>query len=522
MNIISYANPLDNQFHETKETFQDLKNWQKVAVVVASVIAGIVTPFILFTGAFMAFSWTVEYFDEKNRQNTSSIYEIGRQTLSSEEDSISIEEELILAPPQSEKSSTGPRVKGFVEKFAGYWDTEEKKFNDIPFDIEEVNGLLAENNEAFSSLITNEEENFGVIYKQDLPEDSKIFVRADLHGDLKSLLENLKELQAQGLLDKNYRCKPNVQLVFLGDYMDRGEHGMEILQILAALRLENPQQIHILRGNHEYIGTNSSYGFSDEHLQAMLQDEAKRQTLRKFYQTMPITVYLGQKGSSREYIQFTHALFEVQTDTAQILDTDSTFAQMDIPRNRNLSERVKAVTFDEEADYPVLIESATTKTDKQCLKLAYAAQRVHALAKMEDQSSRLTFDGEGTAYNWADVSEGSSFIHDLGNRQWQLSPEDIKHCFRLQSVKHKVKMIFRGHQHLFKHHCAKRDQVLVSTLPVGMDCAHYARYYDQPDRAYMLDVKPKVKNWTKRAITRHAGESVSAVSESVPIRAMAV
>ncbi|WP_211259923.1 hypothetical protein [Waddlia chondrophila] len=60
--------------------------------------------------------------------------------------------------------------------------------------------------------------------------------------------------------------------------------------------------------------------------------------------------------------------------------------------------------------------------------------------------------------------------------------------------------------------------MIVSTLPVGMDSPYKARFLDQADRAYILDVRPKVKDWTKKAITRKSGESVSEISEPVGIR----
>src|SRR5262249_30166070 len=121
---------------------------------------------------------------------------------------------------------------------------------------------LKAHNEKFKSTY-NQEKEFGFIEKRDLAKESKIFVRADLHGDLKSLFENIQTLQKQGLLDEHYRCKPNVQLVLLGDYEDRGTNTMQVLELLTTLRMENPTQVTLIRGNHESLDINVGYAGND-------------------------------------------------------------------------------------------------------------------------------------------------------------------------------------------------------------------------------------------------------------------
>jgi protein phosphatase len=50
-------------------------------------------------------------------------------------------------------------------------------------------------------------------------------------------------------------------LVFLGDYVDRGEQQLENINFLLALKLRCPQKVVLLRGNHETPSVNSYYGF---------------------------------------------------------------------------------------------------------------------------------------------------------------------------------------------------------------------------------------------------------------------
>ncbi len=69
-------------------------------------------------------------------------------------------------------------------------------------------------------------------------------VVGDLHGDLKSLLRILK---------KSEFFEKKKTLVFLGDYIDRGDNQVEVFYTVLRLREEYPDRVFLLRGNHEYI-----------------------------------------------------------------------------------------------------------------------------------------------------------------------------------------------------------------------------------------------------------------------------
>lgn len=67
----------------------------------------------------------------------------------------------------------------------------------------------------------------------------------DLHGNLAALLALERALWPQGA------ALAPARLLFLGDYVDRGPHGAELLAYLLAAKLQRPRAVLLLRGNHE-------------------------------------------------------------------------------------------------------------------------------------------------------------------------------------------------------------------------------------------------------------------------------
>ena len=74
----------------------------------------------------------------------------------------------------------------------------------------------------------------------------------------------LDSLNKAGKLDGFRLAKPNNYMVFLGDYTDRGNYGIEVLYTLLRLKLANPEHVFMARGNHEDVQMISTYGFLAE------------------------------------------------------------------------------------------------------------------------------------------------------------------------------------------------------------------------------------------------------------------
>ncbi len=73
-----------------------------------------------------------------------------------------------------------------------------------------------------------------------LPPQGKVVFVGDTHGDIDASEQVLRHY-----LKKPYR------IVFLGDYVDRGDDSEENINYLLRMKLEHPEEIFLLSGNHE-------------------------------------------------------------------------------------------------------------------------------------------------------------------------------------------------------------------------------------------------------------------------------
>jgi len=86
------------------------------------------------------------------------------------------------------------------------------------------------------------------------PVNSPVTVCGDIHGQFYDLVE----------LFRKGGEMPKTSYVFMGDFVDRGHHSVETLQLLLCYKARYPQSITLLRGNHECRQVTQVYGFYDE------------------------------------------------------------------------------------------------------------------------------------------------------------------------------------------------------------------------------------------------------------------
>lgn len=84
--------------------------------------------------------------------------------------------------------------------------------------------------------------------------DAPLKICGDVHGQYQDLL---RILEAGGR-------PPGSNYLFLGDYVDRGQQSIETILLLFAYKVKYPENVFLLRGNHETASISRQYGFYDE------------------------------------------------------------------------------------------------------------------------------------------------------------------------------------------------------------------------------------------------------------------
>jgi hypothetical protein len=153
-----------------------------------------------------------------------------------------------------------------------------------------------------------------------LPAGSKVFLQGDLHGDIQSLMGVLGRLQERKWLDGFTLIDPDLHVIFLGDYTDRGLYGIEVVYTLLRLQLANPDRVHLVRGNHEDVNLVARYGFLAEG-QAKYGAAFKAEKLLRVYDFLPVVLYLG---SGTNFVQLCHGGMEPGFSSGRLLEATGT------------------------------------------------------------------------------------------------------------------------------------------------------------------------------------------------------
>ena len=122
-----------------------------------------------------------------------------------------------------------------------------------------------------------------------------LICKGDLHGDVHSLASFLKNLQEKGITSSKDAMKiidPLYTIIFHGDYVDRGLWGVEVLYLLMLLKINNPNQVHLIRGNHEDPQIAQQYGFATEFHAKFQQEDQPEAVARCYHKLTRISIII--------------------------------------------------------------------------------------------------------------------------------------------------------------------------------------------------------------------------------------
>ncbi|XP_022121878.2 uncharacterized protein LOC110997839 [Pieris rapae] len=166
-------------------------------------------------------------------------------------------------------------------------------------------GSIIINKEAWSWLNSNEEASLGsTLLKlaeavrsicasepRLLKLTSPVYAIGDLHGNLPALLAMESALWPHG---------PSMlpaRLLFLGDFVDRGPYGTELLAYLFAAKLQRPTGVYLIRGNHEARDIQKMFSFHTECLTKYGEVDGGRiwSAINQVFDVLPLAAVIDGK-----------------------------------------------------------------------------------------------------------------------------------------------------------------------------------------------------------------------------------
>jgi hypothetical protein len=149
---------------------------------------------------------------------------------------------------------------------------------------------------------------------------SQVIIRGDLHGDIHSLIAWIEWLNQHDYMDGFKIVRPDVYILFLGDYTNRGMYGMEVLYTILRLKLANPERVLLARGNHEDANLAGRYGLIAEG-RAKYAGEFDASRVLRLYDFLPVALYLC---GGNDAVQFIHGGLEPGFNPGPLLDAPDT------------------------------------------------------------------------------------------------------------------------------------------------------------------------------------------------------
>ncbi len=213
--------------------------------------------------------------------------------------------------------------KEFDDAKGGFIITVKEDFNKLKLGSDILNKI----EKSFGDL-GNKRETFTYAMKMNLEANAQICIFGDFHSSIHTLIRSLTRLAVLGYIDENMKFTKNAgnfYMFFLGDTVDRGLYGPEVFYTIALLKINNPDRVYLIRGNHEDWIISASYGFLYELTCKIYNNCGNEELFTEFSKTwlyLPSAIFLkiaGQEG----YIQLCHGgLYRNPHKIAQFLKSD--------------------------------------------------------------------------------------------------------------------------------------------------------------------------------------------------------
>lgn len=270
--------------------------------------------------------------------------------------------------------------------------------------------------------------------------DDIVCIHGDLHGDIHSFLSFLSYLKKQGYLQDDWTITPSLRkstllpdgkgqkcyILLLGDYVDRGTYGVEVWDTILRLKLANPYNVFMVRGNHEDVAISSAIhanaGFYKECIERFPSkdsgDEVYRQ-LTKIQDLFPVVLYLSSYGDDGvlQVVQCCHGGIEPRYNPENLLYNVST-AVFDWYRPRSWDETYKKKALSKAVIFGVDSGDALREEYRNTY-LPYGAR-----VSWDEVQTWMSYPGPQAAEHMTPYGNIGFLWNDFAHRSDTTKPED--------------------------------------------------------------------------------------------------
>ena len=204
-----------------------------------------------------------------------------------------------LSVPHDTESREEKELKERIEaaKKELYENAGERSFEGVSELIQDVGEIFEKESEHGEGFVTGKisdvengpfgKEAFVDKHIAYLPRKGEAVFVGDTHGDFEATVSALEQT---GFIESMESGKKDKTLVLLGDYADRGKNDLANMELVLSLKQKYPDNVVVLRGNHEEAAQASRFGFYSS-LEKKFKDGNKHANLfrkyNKLFKKMP-------------------------------------------------------------------------------------------------------------------------------------------------------------------------------------------------------------------------------------------
>ena len=194
------------------------------------------------------------------------------------------------------------------------------------------------------------------ITKLNLNNNSQVCIFGDIHGGIHTLVRSILRLVKLGFINNDFTLLKNNHIIFLGDLVDRGLYGIEVFYFVITLLILNPNNVHIIRGNHEECCTSTKYGLDSEFKKLDLEGKEIYKYYCETLLYLPVAIFLNKE------IQLCHGgLYRDATIIKQFLESKDQYLVLEHVTDIQWSDFVSNSIENKEINYTLFGERTANR-----------------------------------------------------------------------------------------------------------------------------------------------------------------